>query len=91
MHDVLSAALEWPFVVLYLEEFFAESYPNQTRQQAPDSTPQRPQLPYTPFPMSTFLQIASRVEAAVAAYISVRDFADEEKWRAQFKQECVSV
>jgi len=41
--------------------------------------------------MSTFLQIVSRVEAAVAAYISVQDFADEEKWRAQFKRECVSV
>jgi len=36
MHDVLSTALEWPFVVLYLEEFFAESYPNQTQQQAPE-------------------------------------------------------
>ena len=41
--------------------------------------------------MSTFIEIASRVEAAVAAYTSVRDFADQETWRAQFRGESVSV
>jgi len=41
--------------------------------------------------MSTFLQIASRVEAAVAAYTSVHDFADKQRWKENFKVELVSV
>ena len=44
--------------------------------------------------MLAFLTIASRVEAAVAAYISVKDlkgFTDHETWRAEFKKEFVRV
>jgi hypothetical protein len=41
--------------------------------------------------MSTFLQIASRVEAAVEAYISVRDFTDKQGWTTMFKREKVST
>jgi hypothetical protein len=41
--------------------------------------------------MPTFLQIASRVEAAVAAYISVRDFSDSQEWREKFNGEKVST
>jgi hypothetical protein len=37
------------------------------------------------------LQIASRVEAAAEAYLSVRDFANEEEWETRFKEERVSV
>jgi hypothetical protein len=40
--------------------------------------------------MSTFLKIASRVEAAVEAYISVKDFANTEEWKENFKGEMVS-
>jgi hypothetical protein len=39
---------------------------------------------------NTLLIHASRVEAAVASYIEVRDFTDEKKWRAQFERERVS-
>lgn len=41
--------------------------------------------------MSPFLQIASRVEAAVEAYTSVREFADERVWKESFKMELVSA
>ena len=41
--------------------------------------------------MTTLLHIASRVEAAHATYISVRDFADREEWKARFKGEKVSA
>lgn len=44
--------------------------------------------------MSVLLQIASRVEAAVTAYISIKDlngFTDHEKWEVEFKKEFVSV
>lgn len=41
--------------------------------------------------MTPFLQIASRVEAAVEAYISVRDFANTEEWKAMFMEELVSA
>jgi len=41
--------------------------------------------------MSSLLQIASRVEAAVEAYTSVWDFADREVWKSQFEIELVSV
>ena len=40
--------------------------------------------------MSTFLPFASKVEAAVEAYITVRDFSDEMEWRAGLKKEFVS-
>ena len=40
--------------------------------------------------MNTLLSIASKVEAAVEAYIAVRDFADQEEWRAKLKRELVS-
>jgi hypothetical protein len=36
--------------------------------------------------MTTLLQIASRVEAAMEAYTPVCDFADQEKWRKMFKE-----
>jgi len=41
--------------------------------------------------MSPFLKIASRVEAAIEAYTSIRDFADEQVWKESFKKELVSV
>jgi hypothetical protein len=41
--------------------------------------------------MSGFLQIASRVEAAVEAYVSVRDFAKGEEWKEKFDEENVSA
>jgi len=41
--------------------------------------------------MSAFLQIASRVEAAVEAYKSVKEIADKQEWRANFEGEFVSV
>jgi hypothetical protein len=41
--------------------------------------------------MSVFLQIASRVEAAVEAYKSVKTFANKQEWRAKFEGEFVSV
>ncbi|KAN0111964.1 hypothetical protein V8E52_007982 [Russula decolorans] len=37
--------------------------------------------------MTSFLHIASRVEAAMEAYISVRDFADREEWKGKFRGE----
>ena len=40
--------------------------------------------------MSTLLQIASKVEAAVQAYISVRDFANKQEWKEGFEGELVS-
>ena len=40
--------------------------------------------------MSTFFQIASRVKAAVEAYISVQDFVDRQEWKAKFKRVEVS-
>jgi hypothetical protein len=41
--------------------------------------------------MTTLLQIASRVEAAVEAYISVREFSEGEQWKKGFQQELVSA
>ena len=41
--------------------------------------------------MPTLLEIASRVEAAVEAYESVRDFTEREAWKEKFMQENVSV
>src|SRR6266567_8893262 len=40
--------------------------------------------------MTTLLQIASKVEAAMKAYISVWDFADKEEWKGRFRGEMVS-
>ena len=40
--------------------------------------------------MDALLRIASKVEAAVEAYIAVRDFANREEWKAKFKREHVS-
>jgi hypothetical protein len=36
------------------------------------------------------LSYDSRVEAAVASYLEVRDFTDENKWREKFDRERVS-
>ena len=41
--------------------------------------------------MSFLLPIAARIEAAVAAYNSVRDFAGNQEWRENFKRENVST
>jgi len=43
------------------------------------------------FKMSPFLLIASRVEATIAAYTSIRDFADKQVWKEHFNVELVSV
>ena len=40
---------------------------------------------------SALLATASKVEAAVEAYIRVRDFTDEAEWRAQFRREFISA
>src|SRR6266699_2111642 len=40
--------------------------------------------------MTTLLQIASKVEAAMKAYITVQDFADKEEWKEKFQGEMVS-
>jgi hypothetical protein len=41
--------------------------------------------------MSSLLHFASRIEAAVASYVSVKGATDMEKWRHQFDQEKVSI
>ena len=41
--------------------------------------------------MSSLLHIAARVEAAVASYVSVRDFTDTDEWRRRFDQEKVTA
>ncbi|KAN0121379.1 hypothetical protein V8E52_003275 [Russula decolorans] len=41
--------------------------------------------------MNALLQIASRVEAAEKAYISVRGFGDREEWRAKFEEEMTAA
>ena len=41
--------------------------------------------------MANLLQIASRVEAAMAAYTSVCDFCDRTQWREKFREEFVSI
>jgi hypothetical protein len=40
--------------------------------------------------MQVLLQIAARVEAAVASYVSVRDTADFTEWKRFFIEEKVS-
>ena len=41
-------------------------------------------------PEASLIPFAARIEAAVAAYVEIRDFADENVWRAAFEQEKVS-
>ena len=41
--------------------------------------------------MTTLLDMASRVEAAVQAYISIQGFADRQVWKENFRKELVSV
>ena len=41
--------------------------------------------------MTSLSHIAARVEAAAEAYISVRQFANQQEWRAKFKAENVSA
>lgn len=41
--------------------------------------------------MTTFLQIASRVEAAVKAYTSVRSIVNGEEWKEKLMGELVSA
>jgi hypothetical protein len=41
--------------------------------------------------MSSLLNIAARIEAAVKAYISVRQMADREVWKEKFEGERVST
>ena len=41
--------------------------------------------------MACLLQIASRVEAAMAAYTSVCDFCDKKQWVEKFREEFVSI
>ena len=41
--------------------------------------------------MNTLLFIASRIEAAVAAYVSVQPVPNEEEWRHEFMNEQVSA
>jgi len=41
--------------------------------------------------MSNILHIASRVEAAVAAYKSVQEFTDRQEWKDRLKEEFVSI
>ena len=47
---------------------------------------------FPPDDMSSLLHIASRVEAAVSSYVSVRDFADTDtdEWRRRLDQEKVN-
>ncbi len=40
--------------------------------------------------MTSLLQVASWVEAAVDAYLSVQDFVGREEWKLYFKGELVS-
>ena len=40
--------------------------------------------------MTTLLQITSKVEAAMKAYIIVQDFANREEWKEKFQGEMVS-
>jgi|HubBroStandDraft_5_1064220.scaffolds.fasta_scaffold106100_1 hypothetical protein len=40
--------------------------------------------------MDNLLKMASKVEAAVQAYVSVQDFADREEWKNYFAEEFVS-
>jgi len=46
---------------------------------------------HTSLVMASLLLIASRVEAAVNSYVSVRDITDKEAWKANFQREKVSA
>jgi hypothetical protein len=41
--------------------------------------------------MTTLLHVASRVQAASEAYISVRDFANKSEWKEKFRGELVGT
>jgi hypothetical protein len=41
--------------------------------------------------MASLLQIASRIEAAVKSYVSVRDVTDRAEWKHHFDEEKVSA
>ena len=41
--------------------------------------------------MSSILQIAAKVEAAMEAYASVRDFVDKWEWKKMFRGKLVSA
>ena len=41
--------------------------------------------------MANHLQLASRIEAAMAAYTSVCDFCDRKPWMEKFREEFVSI
>ena len=41
-------------------------------------------------PDDTLTAYTARVEAAIAAYLEVREFADAKVWRAMFEEEKVS-
>jgi hypothetical protein len=41
--------------------------------------------------MTSLLSIASRIEAAVATYVSVRDVTDRAEWKRHFDEEKVSA
>jgi hypothetical protein len=41
-------------------------------------------------PEASLILFAARIEAAVAAYLEIRDFTNENVWRAAFEQEKVS-
>jgi len=66
-------------------EIHPQTRPNQTAASllAPSNYPN--------LKMTSFLQIASQVEAAVAAYTSVCNFADKHMWKENFKMELVST
>ena len=42
-------------------------------------------------PEASLISFAARIEAAVATYLGIRDFADDNVWRAAFEQEKVSL
>jgi len=73
--------------------FFAESYPKQTGSRFGKHCRQGVASSYSPnhSNMSNFLRIASRIEAAVASYVSVQKFADTQQWKQKFQDEFVSV
>jgi hypothetical protein len=82
--------------LLALVGYFAESYikigkfkAQQSLFFAQHTTPPLPNISICN--MMSLLPIVARVEAAIQAYISVRDFADKDKWLAKFNEEKVST
>jgi hypothetical protein len=77
-------------------KFFADSYFKQPIGKRLSSCVASSHIAtrfYSPNPpnMSNLLRIASRVEAAVAAYVSVQEFADTQQWKQKFRDEFVRV